>query len=77
MADGIITLAGMRALRLRQRKKKEAMPEGWQDDVRRYLAMKHQTVALHRAHGSYGKLWKSEAQLKEARTLARLLGVRL
>lgn len=72
--DEIITLAGMRRLRLDQRKGRP-LPKNWETLVRNYLETKSHMVALHKLR--HDKIYRgAEEHLAEATRIAKLMGVK-
>jgi len=71
----IITLAGLRKLRLMQRRK-EQLPETWKELATAYIKNKKRMVILHRKHGPYKMLVKDMEQLAEAKRIAKLMGMK-
>lgn len=71
----IITLAGLRKLRLMQRRKKQ-LPENWRELVTAYVKTKKRMVFLHQKCGPYKMLDTDRKQLAEAKRIAKLMGVK-
>jgi hypothetical protein len=69
----IITLAGLRMLRVRQRRK-EPLPENWKELITAYFETKKQMIILHQEHGPYKMLEKDREQMAEAKRIAKLMG---
>ena len=51
-------------------RKKQPMPDGWQDDVRAYIKQKERSVFVHNSR------WRKD-QLDEAKRIAKLLEVKV
>jgi hypothetical protein len=75
MSDEIITLTGLRKLRVMQRRK-EQLPENWRELATAYIKTKKRMVFLHREHGPYKMLEMDMEQLAEAKRITKLMGVK-